>query len=247
MALLCSSSQVLTDGGYVSLCKQQLIVENVTYLWGQYVLVIMTSIFRAKINPRASKVPPQIKNGSTSSQSSIVINGQDIGLLDQIETQRGENRILCQKLQSKSEALVILTKELDKTRAECEEYRILTQTLHGRDASKQIGGRGIVALRTNSNGLFRDLTLTNQLGELRGENKRLLAERDHLRMLVTEKEADVKLLRDELGQARNDINYRQNLISVEASRRSQDLGMLVRKLELLQIKYNRLKQDLQVG
>ncbi|TRY71760.1 hypothetical protein TCAL_09724 [Tigriopus californicus] len=208
-------------------------------------MVIMTSLFRAKITPRASKAPLQVKNGSTLSKSSAVLNGQDFELLDQIEIQRGENRILYQKLQSKSEALVILTKELDKTRAECEEYRILTQTLHGRDAARQIGGPRALALRTNSNGLFRDLTLTNQLGELRGENKRLLAERDQLRILVKEKEADVKLLRDELGQARNDVNHRQNQISVEASRRCQDLGILVRKLELLQLKYSRLKQDLQ--
>lgn len=37
-------------------------------------------------------------------------------LQNRIETQRGENAILRQKLQSKSEALIILTKELDRAR-----------------------------------------------------------------------------------------------------------------------------------
>ena len=48
---------------------------------------------------------------------------------DKIDTQKGENRILRQKLQSKAEALLILTKELEKVRSECDEYRELTQRL----------------------------------------------------------------------------------------------------------------------
>ena len=48
-------------------------------------------------------------------------------LQDKIETQKGENKILRQKLQSKSEALVILSQELDKVRNECEDYRELTR------------------------------------------------------------------------------------------------------------------------
>jgi hypothetical protein len=40
---------------------------------------------------------------------------------------RPENKILRQKLQSKSEALVILTKELEKLRSECEDYKELTR------------------------------------------------------------------------------------------------------------------------
>jgi len=38
-----------------------------------------------------------------------------------------ESKILKQKLQSKSEALVILTKELEKLRSECEDYKELTR------------------------------------------------------------------------------------------------------------------------
>ncbi len=44
---------------------------------------------------------------------------------DKLETQRGENRILRQKLQSKAEALLILSQELERTRAECKDYREL--------------------------------------------------------------------------------------------------------------------------
>ena len=48
---------------------------------------------------------------------------------ERIETSKGENKILRQKLQSKSEALIILSQELDKVRNECEDYRELTRRL----------------------------------------------------------------------------------------------------------------------
>ena len=65
-----------------------------------------------------------------------------------IETQKGENAILRQKLQSKSEALLILTKELEKSRSEGDEYRELAQRLQTKcaglkGAMYQIGGSSL--------------------------------------------------------------------------------------------------------
>lgn len=48
---------------------------------------------------------------------------------NKIETQKGENMILRQKLQSKSEALLILSKELEKARVDCDDYKELTNRL----------------------------------------------------------------------------------------------------------------------
>ena len=46
--------------------------------------------------------------------NSTIPNDDYMDMQDRIETQRGENRILKQKLQSKAEALLILSKELDR-------------------------------------------------------------------------------------------------------------------------------------
>ena len=70
-------------------------------------------------------------------------------LQDKIETQKGENKILRQKLQSKSEALVILSQELDKVRNECEDYRELTRryVLMNIQVSPNIGIAGQIVPR----------------------------------------------------------------------------------------------------
>lgn len=54
---------------------------------------------------------------------------------EELETQSGENRILRQKLQSKSEALVILSSELEAVRDECEKYKTLTEALQTKSSS----------------------------------------------------------------------------------------------------------------
>merc|ERR1712203_710698 len=73
-------------------------------------------------------------------------------LQDKIETQKGENKILRQKLQSKSEALVILSQELDKVRNEYEDYRELTRRLQTQWSllSSDLGGPSHVSLFNSS-------------------------------------------------------------------------------------------------
>ena len=51
--------------------------------------------------------------------TSLIPNAEYMDLQESIETQRGENRILKQKLQSKAEALLILSKELDRYNSMC--------------------------------------------------------------------------------------------------------------------------------
>ena len=71
---------------------------------------------------------------------------------EKIETQKGENKILRQKLQSKSEALIILRQELDKVRNECEDYRELTQRLQTQWSllSADLGGPSQISVFNNS-------------------------------------------------------------------------------------------------
>ena len=72
---------------------------------------------------------------------------------EKIETQKGENKILRQKLQSKSEALIILSQELDKVRNESEDYRELTRRLQTQWSllSSDLGGPSNVSIFNNSN------------------------------------------------------------------------------------------------
>ena len=107
---------------------------------------------------------------------------------EKIETQKGENKILRQKLQSKSEALIILSQELDKVRNESEDYRELTRRLQTQWSllSSDLGGPSNVSIFNNSN---------QKIAELRDENKRLVTEREHLRKILNDRDEDIKLIR----------------------------------------------------
>ena len=147
---------------------------------------------------------------------------------EKIETQKGENKILRQKLQSKSEALIILSQELDKVRNECEDYRELTHRLQTQWSllSSDLGGPSHVSLFNNS-----------KVSELREENKRLINEREHLRKVLTDREDDIKLIRKQwLKEKKSDNQEDQEKVANTE---------MVLRLESLQIKYDCLKRDLQ--
>jgi len=147
---------------------------------------------------------------------------------EKIETQKGENKILRQKLQSKSEALIILSQELDKVRNECEDYRELTHRLQTQWSllSSDLGGPSHVSLFNNS-----------KVSELREENKRLINEREHLRKVLTDREDDIKLIRKQWLKEKKSDNH-------EDQEKVANTEMVLR-LESLQIKYDCLKRDLQ--
>ena len=139
---------------------------------------------------------------------------------DKIETQKGENKILRQKLQSKAEALLIITKELEKVRGECDEYRELVQRLQQSQSSVTskpfapedtlntlealsslpVGlNMKVVAVSDSSDSFnsraFRDQTVASRFSALRNENKRLLLERENVKRILNEREEDIRLLR----------------------------------------------------
>ena len=151
---------------------------------------------------------------------------------EKIETQKGENKILRQKLQSKSEALIILSQELDKVRNECEDYRDLTHRLQTQWSllSSDLGGPSHVSLFNQT-----------KVSELREENKRLINEREHLRKVLADREDDIKLIRKQWlkeKKVQSDCNGSEKTTEVPSTE-------MVRRLEGLQIKYDCLKRDLQ--
>merc|ERR1712223_1073060 len=146
---------------------------------------------------------------------------------EKIETQKGENKILRQKLQSKSEALIILSQELDKVRNESEDYRELTRRLQTQWSllSSDLGGPSNASIFNNSN---------QKIAELRDENKRLVTEREHLRKILNDRDEDIKLIRK---QWLKEKHLHPTIVpDTEMKNNGIDEG-IIKRLESLQIKY----------
>jgi chromosome segregation ATPase len=217
---------------------------------------------------------------------------------DKIETQKGENKILRQKLQSKAEALLIITKELEKVRGECDEYRELVQRLQQSQcsisktfahedtletlealSSLPVGvNMKVVAVSDSTDSFnsraFRDQSVASRFSALRNENKRLLLERENVKRILNEREEDIRLLRMQTRKEKQQRNeYRSPKEVVNNSINNIRLGQklchsksicpnestntgcgcgnhsnedIVRQLEILQMKYDKLKHDFQV-
>lgn len=100
-----------------------------------------------------------MSRSSPSSQQKPMTNEGFVLMQNKIETQRGENMILRQKLQSKSEALLILSKELEKVRADCDDYKELTNKLQTKYSNLKNGQLNIALGResdTFNSRTFRD-------------------------------------------------------------------------------------------
>ncbi len=165
--------------------------------------------------------------------------------LDAMEVQAAaENRILRQKLESKAQALLILSRELERLRKEGEEYRELTERLQRGKAGWARSGSALPMTRHHHHhhhqGDSRHLT------ELRDENRRLAKERDRLRLLLEDREEDTRALREELGRARR-RSRREEAAAGKSGKEEQgeELVRMVRRMEALQSKCAATRQDLQ--
>ena len=94
---------------------------------------------------------------------------------------------------------------------------------------------------------FRDRSISKHLGELREENKRLTAERERLRVVLCDREEDVRAIRTQLARSggANETMQQRRRSSIE-EKKAKELSQLVLKLEKMQGKYKELRQDLQV-
>ena len=241
-------------------------------------------------NPSTEKSPPIMER-----QEFQISTMGFLQMQDKIETQKGENKILRQKLQSKAEALLIITKELEKVRGECDGFRELVQRLQQPQCSTSktfasedpldtldaltslpVGvNMKVVAASDSTDSFnsraFRDQTVASRFSALRNENKRLLLERENVKRILNEREEDIRLLR--MQARKNEKRQRSNMFdgmddrSNHASKYSRCKSMcstdsnhnsctgcgacsntdIVRQLEVLQMKYDKLKHDFQVG
>ena len=220
------------------------------------------------------KLPNSVANAASSSASEegtdpsfqITTSGF-IQMQDKIDTQKAENAVLRQKLQSKAEALVILTKELEKVRIESDEYRDLVQKLQTQYTTlktTKVTPQGSITSPSALENLaffedgsgtgmsfnsrtFRDKAMATKLADLGKDNKNLLLEREEIKRQLKEREEDVKLLRN---QIKRDKSMAASMTKPKLKRNKSQTQLtdpeLIRQLEVVQTRYSRLKQDLQV-
>ena len=121
---------------------------------------------------------------------------------------------------------------------------------------------------------FRDQSVASRFSALRNENKRLLLERENIKRILNEREEDIRLLRIQTRQAKQDKNklatskhsydrahdiansHKIHRCKSSCSEESHYSGCncgnhpntdIVRQLEVLQMKYDKLKHDFQVS
>ncbi|XP_013173227.1 PREDICTED: coiled-coil domain-containing protein 149 [Papilio xuthus] len=149
-----------------------------------------------------------------------------------------ENSVLKSKLQSKVDALGIMSKELDKCSMERDRYKILVEQLQ---CKKSVS----ICVQDNNNYRF---TQTNTIsgGEIlartREHNNMLKLEVETLRSKLEEANGDIMALRRQLQKGtlldENDVNKK----TLQNSQQ-KDYEQLVQNLEKIQNKYQQLRLD----
>ena len=123
---------------------------------------------------------------------------------------------------------------------------MLTFSLHLFQKSQQLG---LAALDHVNSKAFRDRSISKHLGELRAENKRLTAERERLRVVLCDREEDVRVMRTEMARRKEEEEEGSRRRKREEREQQQQdrIRRMVGRMEGLQGKYGTLKQDLQVS
>ncbi|XP_033611241.1 coiled-coil domain-containing protein 149 [Cryptotermes secundus] len=156
-----------------------------------------------------------------------------------------ENSALQRKLQSKAEALLILSKELDQCRTERDQFRLMAEQLQDRYSmlKKKSHDLGFSRLTLHPDGIDskrRGNTLAQILGETTEQNKALKIEVEDLRQKLRDAHGDIKALRISLGQQRSGTN-----VGDSQAFPSHQREQLVQQLETLSLKCTQMETDLQ--
>lgn len=156
-----------------------------------------------------------------------------------------ENSALRRKLQSKAEALLILSKELNQCRSERDQFKLMAEQLQDRYSilKKKSHDMGFSRLMFYPDGIDsnrRGNTLAQILGETTEQNKALKIEVQDLRQKLRDAHGDIKALRISLGQQRSGTNVGESQ-AFPSHQREQ----LVQQLETLSLKCTQMGTDLQ--
>ncbi|KAG8240453.1 hypothetical protein J437_LFUL003167, partial [Ladona fulva] len=162
-----------------------------------------------------------------------------------VDNIRAENAALRRKLQSKAEALLILSKELDQFRTERDQFKLMAEQLQDRCATlkKRYHNKGYSSLSVYTGGVDTEhsgYSMAQLLGETTEKNKALRIELEDVRQRLRDAQGDVKVLRMQLAQMRTCT------VPESDSFPSRQREELLQKLEALNAKCSQMRQDLQV-
>ncbi|GLH03201.1 Uncharacterized protein GBIM_09100 [Gryllus bimaculatus] len=168
-----------------------------------------------------------------------------IGVEEYVENFLAENAALRRKLQSKAEALLILSKELDQCRTERDQFKLMAEQLQDRYTSlkKKSFDLGLSRSYLYSSGTDcydTGSTIMEILNETKEKNKAMKIEIEDLRQKLRDAQGDVKVLRLRVSQQKNCgmSGENQNFPSHQKEE-------LVQQLEIMNVKCTQMEADLQ--
>ncbi|XP_021938781.1 coiled-coil domain-containing protein 149 [Zootermopsis nevadensis] len=139
----------------------------------------------------------------------------NVGFEEYVDNFLAENSALRRKLQSKSEALLILSKDLDQCRTERDQFKLMAEQLQDRYSmlKKKSHDMGFNYMMFYPDGVDSSRcgkSLAQVLGESTEQNKALRIELEDLRQKLRDAHGDIKVLRLSLGQQRPGTNVGEN-------------------------------------
>ncbi|XP_049952464.1 coiled-coil domain-containing protein 149 isoform X1 [Schistocerca serialis cubense] len=172
--------------------------------------------------------------------------GGKVAVEEYVENFLAENSALRRKLQSKAEALLILSKELDQCRTERDQFKLMAEQLQDRYSAlkKKSHEMGLSKLSLYYDGIdsygANAPSILQVLGETKEQNKALKMEAEDLKQKLRDAQGDIKVLREHLNQQRNAPIVRDNEAFPSHQREE-----LVQQLETLNQRCTQMALDLQ--
>lgn len=165
--------------------------------------------------------------------------------IEYVDNFLAENSALRRKLQSKAEALLILSKELDQCRTERDQFKLMAEQLQDRYSvlkkkSHDMGFNYLMFYPDGMNSNRYGNSLAQVLTETTEQNKALRIEVEDLRQKLRDAHGDIKVLRISLEQHRSGTNVGDNQAFPSHQREE-----LVQQLETLSLKCTQMGADLQ--
>ncbi|KAI8789567.1 coiled-coil domain-containing protein 149-B-like isoform X1 [Biomphalaria glabrata] len=169
-------------------------------------------------------------------------------LASRFDTITTEYQICRRKLESKCEALLILSRELDQCRSERDQFKLMAEQLRDRYqmVKRQLTGdvpmSASIEIDPKTYSDIQTQTLARMLFDTKETNKSLKFEVDNLRQKLQDAEGDIKLLREQIARSRvGTTDEGLNTRHFPAHEREE----LVRQLEASREEYVQLERDLQ--
>ncbi|XP_060558667.1 coiled-coil domain-containing protein 149-B-like [Ruditapes philippinarum] len=181
--------------------------------------------------------------------ATVRISDEEYSRLEsKFEALKNEFTACRRKLDSKCEALLILSKELDQCRSERDQFKLMAEQLRERCQTLKTSLSGKPKQSTSDTGIYKNYTdtqsqnLARLLYESKEYSKSLQFEVDDLKQKLHDANGDIKLLREQIARSR--VGTTDEGLSTRhfpAHEREE----LVQKLESSNEQYLQLERDLQ--